>query len=184
MGTADTVVLDALRRLLPLGDLPRVLWWVGPVRPQALTVIEQRGQVLADALGAGRDVDHALASWLEALEVAVGQAAASGHDLGPRPVWSFWSLFTRPGDPESELSRLLRERIGYPSDQEAGFGATTRVAPPTTPGPCVTCGGIRWWRLSWSAIAMCAGCFDPPDAPDDLEYLWDADDIPSDGGAA
>lgn len=165
MNTNDSIVLAALRDILDPADLPRLLWWVGTVRPAALVVIEDRGQELAAAMATGLNFEDQLASWLETIEIALDEAVARDADLGRRAVWTFWTLFTRRGEPESAVSRLLRETVGLPGDEEAGFGPSENPSPrspTTTPGPCFTCGSLRWWRPEGSALLACAGCFPPP----------------------
>ena len=53
MSTNRDRVLDATRAVLPLGDLPRLLWWVGTVRPEALRRLEEFGCQLADHMTEG-----------------------------------------------------------------------------------------------------------------------------------
>ncbi len=119
-------VLDAIRSVLPLEDLPRLLWWVGTVRPPALRKLEELGCDLGDAMRvAGAEFGEALARWADALALAQAKLRASGDPLGPPPIWAFWTLFSCEGEPESPLSFLLRTTVGYPIDEEAGMPART-----------------------------------------------------------
>lgn len=117
---ARRAVLTALERVLPLTDIPHLLWWVGTARPEALWHLEDLGCELGEhmtKLGAG--FDDALSRFTRGLALANEKRLVSGDSLGPRPIWAFWSLFSRRGEPESPLSALLREEVGYPTDAEA-----------------------------------------------------------------
>ena len=119
-------VLDAIRSVLPLEDLPRLLWWVGTVRPEALGRVEELGCQLGERMAEGdAGFEDALSRLTEALVLANEKRKASGDPFGPRPIWAFWTLFTRKSEPESPLSVLLREHVGYPTDEEAGMPART-----------------------------------------------------------
>ena len=63
--------------------------------------------------------ENALSKWVEALALAAGKRRAYGEQLGPPPIWAFWMLFSRRGDPESPLSALLHGEVGYPSGDRA-----------------------------------------------------------------
>ena len=126
-------VLSAIESVLPRTDLPRLLWWMGTRKPTALWRQEQLGLELADAISdlapgtiAPRDLEAALARWTEALRVAKSKQKELGGVLGPRPIWAFWSCYTRPDEEASPLSVLLREEVGYPTDAEAGIAVPVR----------------------------------------------------------
>ena len=119
-------VLDATRAVLPLEDLPRILWWVGTVRPDALKRLEELGCQLGDNMAEGdAEFDDALSQFTEALALAKQKRQASGDPLGPLPIWAVWALFSREGEPESPLSVLLRDEVGYPTDEQAGMSSRT-----------------------------------------------------------
>ncbi len=126
-----SLVVERLQSVGRLEDLPRLLWWVGTVQPEALWRQEELGLEVADALGdalAGSGSVHrlerALDAWLEALRMAWEKFAESSANLGPRPIWAFWSCYTRPEEKESPLSALLREEVGYPTDEQAGISVS------------------------------------------------------------
>ncbi len=128
-----SLVLERLQAVGRLEDLPRLLWWVGTVQPEALWRQEELGLEVADALGealAGSGTVHrlerALDAWLEALRMAWEKFSGSGANLGPRPIWAFWSCYTRQEEKESPLSALLREEVGHPTDAEAGVPVSIR----------------------------------------------------------
>ncbi len=113
-------MVTALEGAVDLGNLPRLLWWVGTVRPEALGRLEELGCQLGEDMAEGdAGFEGALSRFTEALVLANQKREASGNPLGPPPIWAFWTLFTRRGKPESPLSQLLREEVGYPTDEEA-----------------------------------------------------------------
>jgi len=118
-------VVAALEGVLPLKDLPRLLRWVGAVRPEALWKVEELGCRLGDHMAEGGELGAALLQFTEAIALANQKRIASGEPLGPPPIWAFWTLFTRKGQPESLLSLLLREEVGFPSDAEAEMSSGT-----------------------------------------------------------
>lgn len=128
MGNFQDEVRRRLREVLPLGDLPRLLWWAGTVSREALNRIAILGQSVRDT------ADHAdrerLLEWVRAVEVALYMALEKKAEFGPAPVWAFWTLFSRTGEPETPLSTLLREEIGYPTDEEAGITAEVPLRAP------------------------------------------------------
>ncbi len=119
---ANERVLDAIASVVPPRDLPCLLWWVGVTRHEALQKLEQLGCELGDAMGSdGDDFDDALERWIVALCVALKKFNAAGESFGARPIWCFWALFTRDGEPASALSQLLEDAVGLPTDEEAGI---------------------------------------------------------------
>ncbi len=126
MSAADTSVLDAITSVVPLTELPRLLWWVGTVRAPALWRLEELGCALGDAMSAEiGDFNDELTHWIEALRVAKRKFEESGDELAPRGVWAFWLLFTRDGEKPSPLTVLLERVVGYPADDEVRFSVST-----------------------------------------------------------
>ncbi len=114
-------VLDAIQSVVPLNELPCLLWWVGVTRREALLKLEELGCEVGDAMRSGGDeFNVALDRWVVALRVALDKFNAAGESFGSRPVWCFWALFTRNGETPSALSKLLEQAVGLPTDDEAG----------------------------------------------------------------
>lgn len=166
----ERAVLAEVGRVLPSPRLPQLLWWVGCVRPAALWEIEERGYELASAMEAGgKQFRVALARWVEALGFAHERWVESGEELPRPPIWCFWSLFTRKGEPESPLSALLREEVGYPADDKAGPVEVFPVIP--TRAQCYCCGETQRWRLKNGGPWICPTCHPPIPAPEEIEWL-------------
>ena len=174
---ARAQVIEAIAGILPLPDLPNLLWWVGAIRPPAFRRLEELGCLLADAMEeSGNAFAEALSRWIDAIEVAYAKFAATGLVIRARPIWAFWTLFTRPGKPESPLSTLLREEVGYPTDEEAGMGREEPAEGVPIwnsagyPGPCWLCKRARWWRLRAGGPWVCARCHPPGPPPEQIEF--------------
>ena len=63
-----------------------------------------------------------------ALGVARGGATHQIAELGdpavaPIPIWCWWARYTARGEPESELSAILRGAVDLPTDAEATISA-------------------------------------------------------------
>ncbi len=146
------LVLARLEAVLPLAELPGLLWWMGARRRAALWQQEALGLELGAVMtrmvaGAGThdEFEVALAHWVESIEVANEKRDELDSPYSLRPVWAFWANYTREGEPESPLSALLREEVGYPTDAEAGIAVPLGGDGFATRG-CYMCGRKKRWR--------------------------------------
>ncbi|MCP3918731.1 MAG: hypothetical protein GY711_24560 [bacterium] len=172
-------IVAEIEHVLPVKDLPRLLRWVGSRSSSALWRQEELGQSLADTMervvtGAApeADFDQSLGRWIESIRVAKEKSDVSQALFGPRPIWAFWSCYTRYGEPESPLSALLREEVGYPSDEEAGIAVPIGNAAGQGRTRCHACGSSKWWRLRHVDNWVCARCH-PPQPPEDEIIIED-----------